>query len=306
MKALSADFIYMYGMVMSTQSFLLEGEYPSPDGYAEISEKYHLLGGETGTAAAVLCSLGVNVKLGGTHLGRLNKDIIINYFKDKAADASELKYEDFEGIVDWVIIDKKSRTCFGEWQKHFGADIPFYEPPCESSVRECKCIGADPFFGEDIARLAVKYGKPYAVIDCEHDSFFNKHCAVNAVSHQYLDDHYSSMSYDDIYSLYTDNSDGLVIFTLGEKGAMYGRRGQAPEYCEAFEVDVVSTLGAGDSFKAGTIYALYKGMSDDELVRFACATAASACMHFPITVNPPTIERINKLMIEQRTKGTMK
>ncbi|MCD7742392.1 MAG: PfkB family carbohydrate kinase [Ruminococcus sp.] len=292
------DFVYMYGMVMSTVGFLLNGQFPKADGTANIRKKHHQLGGETGTAAAVLCSLGVNVKLGGSHLGRLNRDLILNYFADKCADVSELKHEDFDGIIDWVFIDSQSRTCFGEWDKLFSRSEPFYEPPCESSVRECKCIGADPFFGEDIARLAVKHGKPYAVIDCEHDSFFNKHCAVNAVSHQYLDDHYSSMSYDDAYSLYTDNSDGLVIFTLGEKGAMYGRRGQAPKYCEAFEVNAVSTLGAGDTFKAGTIYALYKGMSDDELVRFSCATAASACMYFPIADNPPTIDRINKLILK--------
>ncbi|MCD8327747.1 MAG: PfkB family carbohydrate kinase [Ruminococcus sp.] len=263
---------------------------------AEISRKDHLLGGETGTASAVLCSLGANVRLGGTHLGTMNKDIILDYFKGKPADTSELVCKDFDGIIDWVIIDKNSRTCFGEWKKHFSSKEPFYEPPCESSVRDCKCVGADPFFGEQIARLATKFNKPFAVIDCEHDSFFNKHCAVNAVSHQYLDDRYSGIDYTEVFKLYTDNTDGLVIFTLGEKGAMYGRRGQAPKYLKAFDVDAVSTLGAGDSFKAGTIYGLYKQMSDDELVRFATATAAVACTQFPIATNPPTLNTILTLL----------
>ena len=62
-------YIYMYGQVMSTHSFLLSGNFPKPDGEADIKEKYHVIGGETGTASAVLTSLGLFVKLGGTHLG---------------------------------------------------------------------------------------------------------------------------------------------------------------------------------------------------------------------------------------------
>lgn len=64
---------------------------------------------------------------------------------------------------------------------------------------------------------------------------------------------------------------------------------------EPYKVDVVSTLGAGDSFKAGAIYALYKGMSDSEIVSFASATAAVACSNFPIAVNPPTLDKISAL-----------
>lgn len=289
-------YVYMYGMIMSTMSMRLCDKFPSADGYAEIAEKYHLLGGETGTAAALICSLGVNLKLGGTHTGNRNRELILDYFSDKSADMSELVHEDFDGIIDYVIIDKNTRTCFGEWGKHFSREKPFYEPPCEESVKNAVCIGADPFFGDDIARFAVKYNKPYAVIDCRHDSYTNKHCAVNAVSHQYLDDNYNGMSYDEVFKLYTDSTEGLVIFTLGEKGAMYGRKGQKPLYCPGFEVDVVSTLGAGDSFKAGTVYGLYKGMDDDSLVRFACAVAAAACAKFPIPLNPPTLSDVETLL----------
>lgn len=290
------SYIYMYGMVMTTESFLLSWDYPEADGYCEIKEKYFQLGGETGTAAAVLCSLGANVKLGGTHIGNRNRKLILDYFSDKTADTSELVYEDYEGVIDYVMIDRNTRTCFGEFGKHFSRKEPFYEPPCEESVMNAQCIGADPFFGDEIAKLSVKHSKPYATIDCRHDSYMNMHCAVNAVSHQYVDDNYSDMSYEDAFKLYTDCTDGLVIFTLGEKGAMYGRKGEEPKYCPGFSVDDISTLGAGDCFKAGTVYGLYKGMDDDRLVRFACATAAIACTKFPIPLDPPTLDEINDLM----------
>lgn len=295
MKA--CQYVYLYGMVMSTESFLLKYDYPKADGYCEIKEKYHLIGGETGTAAVVLANLGVNVKLGGTHLGRLNKDVILSAFKDnKNVDTSELVCEDFDGIVDHVLVDKNTRTCFGEWEKHFSREKPFYEPPCEESVKNCRCVGADPFFGEDIARLAVKYGKPYAAIDCEYDGFINRHCEINAVSHQFLEQHYPDKTLEELHRLYTENTDGLVIFTRGEKELMYGRKGQSVKYMSAFPVDTVSTLGAGDCFKAGTVCGLFMGMSDDKIVEFAAAAAAAACTKFPIPLSPPGAEEIERLI----------
>lgn len=290
------SYIYMYGQVMSTYAFLLSTDFPAPDGYGEISEKNHLVGGETGTAAAVLCSLGAPVKLGGTHLGNVNKEIISNYFANKSADISELVYEDFEGVVDYVIIDKNTRTCFGEWGKHFSREKPFYEPPCEQSVRNAVCVGADPYFGDEIAKLCVKYSKSYVTVDCAYYSYIHKHCAVNCISHQYLDSYYADKSYDELFKLYTESADGLVIFTLGEKGAMYGRKGDDPKYCCAFKVNAVSTLGAGDSFKAGAIYGLYKQMDDDSLVRFACAAAAAAVSKFPIALYPPTAAEVENIL----------
>lgn len=286
----------MYGMVMSTEAFLLKGKFPSADGYGEIREKYHHIGGETGTAAAVLASLGCSLKIGGSHIGNLNRYIIRGYFSDKQVDLSELQDEDFDGIVDYVLIDRDTRTCFGEWEKHYGRKEPFYEPPCEESVKNAVCCGMDPFFyPEKSAELCRRYNKPYATIDCGYDSVMNRFCAINAVSHQHLESYYPDKSFEELFKLYTDNTDGLVIFTCGEREVMYGRKGQSPKYFKPYSLDVVSTLGAGDSFKAGTIYALYNKMSDDDTVKYACAVAGIACTKFPISKNPPTLKEVMEL-----------
>lgn len=291
------NFVYMYGMIISTQSFLLKDNFPAPDGQAEIKEKYHLVGGETGTAAAVCLSLGLNVKLGGTHLGLLNKDVILNYFGSKNADISELVTKPYDGVTDYIIIDKNTRTCFGEWEKMFGSGKPFYEPPNEASIRDCECAGIDPFFYPEIsAELCLKYSKPYATIDCTYDSVMNRHCAINAVSHQFLKNCYSNTDLEELFRSYTDNTDGLVIFTRGEKELIYGRKGQKPKYFKPYSLGVISTLGAGDSFKAGTIYALYNKMSDEDTVRYACAVAGLACTKFPIALYPPTVKEVEKLI----------
>lgn len=293
------DYIYMYGMVMSTEAFLLKSKFPNADGYGEIKEKYHHVGGETGTAAAVLASLGCNLKIGGSHIGNVNRSVIRNYFADKKADISELADEDFEGIVDYVLIDKDTRTCFGEWEKHFGREKPFYEPPCEESVKNAACCGIDPFFCcEKSIELCLRYNKAFATIDCDFDSVMNRYCSVNAVSHQYLEGHYPDKSFEELFKLYTDNTEGLVIFTCGGNDVIYGRKGQQPKRFKPYSVDVVSTLGAGDSFKAGTVYALYNKMSDDDTVRYACAIAGAACTRFPISDNPPKLPEIERLVRE--------
>lgn len=291
------NYIYMYGQIISTQSFLLKGEFPQPDGEAEIKKKYHLVGGETGTAAAVCLSLGLNVKLAGTHLGTANKDIILDYFKDKSADTTELTVKPFDGVTDYIIIDKSTRTCFGEWERLFGSKTPFYEPPNENSIKNAQCAAIDAcFYPELSTELCLKHNKPYATIDCTHDSAPHRHCAINAVSHQFLKSRYGNTSIDELYTLYTSNTDGLVIFTRGESEVIYGRKGQPPKYFKPYTLDIVSTLGAGDSFKAGTVYALYHKMSDDDTVKFACAAAGIACTKFPIALNPPTLAEVKELI----------
>ena len=120
-------------MVMSTESFVLQGDFPHADGYCEIADKRAGIGGETGTAASVLASLGCNVKVGGTHVGNKNRSLIRGYAKAHGIDDTELADEDFDGIVDWVMISGKTRTCFGEWRKHFPVQSRFMSLPVKKA-----------------------------------------------------------------------------------------------------------------------------------------------------------------------------
>lgn len=291
-----SEMIYLYGMVMSTESFALCWDFPAEDGYGEIRERHSGIGGETGTAAAVLASLGCKVRVGGTHIGNKNRVLIRDYMRSCGIDDTELADEDFDGIMDWVIISGKSRTCFGEWQKHFSRQKPFYDPPSEESIAACSVMGWDNFYGDETAELCRRYGKKFAAIDCMHNSAVNRSCAVNAVSHEFLAQRYPGRSPNELYRLYTENSDGLVIFTFGSDPVMYGRKGCEPKYFQPYRVEAASTLGAGDSFKAGTIYALSLGLSDEDIVRYGCAAAAAAITRYPIYDNPPTLEELNKIL----------
>ena len=109
---------------------------------------------------------------------------------------------------------------------------------------------------------------------------------------------YPGQSREEVIQLFMENG-GLTIITNGSKPLIYGRNGVVKHF-EAYKVKVASTLGAGDSFKAGAVYGLLKGMSDGQLVSFASACAAAAISEFPLPLNLPTLEKIER--IRSKTK----
>ena len=91
-------------------------------------------------------------------------------------------------------------------------------------------------------------------------------------------------------------SEGLTILTQGGGEMLYGRKGGELHRRKPFSVEVKSTLGAGDTFKAGCTYGLLHGMKDDELVRFASACSAIAISRFPLPLKPPTLSEVQSLI----------
>ena len=294
--------IYMHGQILGTHSFLLKGEFLQPDEYSEIKAKYFLPGGETGTAATVLSSLGATVKIDGTHIGTEVAPLLKEFYKNKTVDLSSLYFDpDYEGLMDYVVIAGLVRSPMGVFQSLYekGAKKR-WNMPKEEDVKNCKVAAIDPYFLEETqatAELCVKHNKPFVTIDCRHDSYLHKHCAVNVVSKECTgSEQYKGKSIEEIYELLTDNTDGLVIITRGEKEMIYGRKGQPMKKMKPFSIQVKSTLGAGDTFKAGCVYGLLHGMTDDEIVRFASACSAIAISRFPLPLNPPTLEEVKGLL----------
>lgn len=294
--------VYMHGQVLGTHSFLLKDGFLVPDEYSEIKEKYFLPGGETGTAATVLASFGVNVKIDGTIIGTEVAPLLKSFYKDKSVDLSSLKFDpDYEGLMDYVLISGIVRTPMGMFQALYepGA-VRRWSMPKEADIEECTVAAIDPFFieaTEETMKLCIKHNKPYVTIDCMHDTDLHKYAAINVVSKECSGKYFNKgISMEELYQLMTDNTDGLVIITSGEKEMVYGRKGQPMKKMKPFDVEVKSTLGAGDTFKAGCVYGLLHGMSDEELVRFASACSGIAISRFPLPLNPPTLDEVHALI----------
>ncbi len=293
--------VYLHGQILGTHSFLLKGEFVQPDEYAEIKAKYFLPGGETGTATTVLASLGAQVKMDGTHIGTQVAPLLKEFYKDKSVDLSSLYFDpEYDGLMDYVVIAGLVRSPMGFFQTLYESGEKRWNMPKEEDIAGCKVAGIDPYFMEETqaaAELCVKHKKPYVTIDSRHDTYLHQNCAVNVVSkectHAYLEEGYSM---EEIFEKLVETTDGLVIITSGEKDMLYGRKGQPMKRMKPFEVEVKSTLGAGDTFKAGCVYGILKGMTDDEIVRFASACSAIAISRFPLPLNPPTMEEVEAMI----------
>ena len=142
----------------------------------------------------------------------------------------------------------------------------------------------------------MKHGIPYVTIDSPHDSPLHKKAAVNVVSKECTSEHYRGMDPEAIIQLMQQETDGLTIITQGGGDILYARKGEEIHRMKPFNVEVRSTLGAGDTFKAGCVYGLLKDMNDEDLVRFASTCSAVAISRFPLPLNPPTLEDVQGLI----------
>ena len=291
---------YLYGMVLASTSFLLKNGFLKPDEYSEIKEKYRFPGGETGTCATVLASLGSIVKLDGTHIGINVAPVIKDFYKDKSVNLDSLYFDkNYIGLEDYIIIADDIRSPMGTFADFFSSGEKRWNEPKEDDVINCAVAAIDPYFQEQsqrAAELCVKHGKPYVTIDCNYDSYIHQNSAISVISGEGIQNNYPEKTREELFPLFQEGSNGLTIITNGGKDLFYARKGEKIKTFTPCKVNVVSTLGAGDTFKAGCVYALSKGMSDDDIIKFASACSAVAITKFPIPLNPPTLDEVLNLL----------
>lgn len=296
--------VFLFGSVVVTTGLLLENQYPEPDGYGELAQVDLFLGGECGVAAAMLNHFGCSCKLMGFQLGHETDSVVKNYFKNTNVDVTAQTTDlTWPGIRDYVIIDRKNhtRTCLGSFEHLHILKKHHWDMPVEQDVAGSLVAGIDPHMTPEMDKAVVLcslHKIPYVTYDCPYDSPLHEKSAINVISSCYLKEQYPDFmesGIQDLLRLYTSHSNGLTIFTFGSKTIYYGRS-EVFETSQPFQVDVKSTLGAGDSYRTGCIYGLLKGMKDSEIVDFASALAGCALTKYPITNNLPDLDEVMKLL----------
>lgn len=291
--------IYLYGMTVLSTIHLLDGAYPEPDTYREIEETYLIPGGETANSAIILANLGYQVKIDGPFLGVKTKDPIHDFGRIHRIDCSGLHFDPaFDGVQDLVLIDKHSRTVFGKFKSYFEGEKRWTKPD-ETAIQSAKIISLDPFFGDEsrfVAEYCAKMNKKYITIDCSPENIIHQNASATVISNEFIRNEFPKEDIGVLMKHYTDASNGLVIFTFGAREIFYGRKNKGIGRLIPYKVDVKSTLGAGDTFRAGVVYGVLNELDDENIVKFAAATAASVCKRFPMALDPPGIDEILGLM----------
>ena len=244
-------------------------------------------------------------------MGKHTKNLIQEFFGERGIDISALSYSpDFEGLEDFVMIDKNSRTIFSTFSTFYDfwdKGILRWNNPSETDICNAKVAAIDPFYDKQsflAAEFCNKNNIPYVTVDEKPENEITKHASIVAVSAEYARENLQEYSNDKdgktaLLKKYAEHTNALVIITDGSNTTYYGRGGDVKEF-DVYKINVVSTLGAGDTFKAGCIYSLLHEYDDDKTVRFASALAAVACTKFPLALNPPKLDEVLQLMESQR------
>ncbi len=103
---------------------------------------------------------------------------------------------------------------------------------------------------------------------------------------------------------------GVVVFTLGDKGSVVSWA-EGTYFAKGYKVPVIDTLGAGDVYHGGYIFAMMQGKRPDECAQFANAVSAIKCTGIGGRAGTPNLQMVQDFMetgafdrtfIEEKTK----
>ena len=297
---MAASDVYLFGQIVLSTIHKLAGRFPGADGYGEIEQSFLCPGGQGMNAAMILSGLGLKTAIGGPNWGTDTAEVLDRYAARYNIDTGGIVRDPgYAGLRDTIFVDGNSRTVFGRFRALYNEKPQRWCEPDEDAIRAASVAAIDPYFGsssESAARLASKAGVPYVTIDCPHDGYLHRNAAATVVSGEYWRPINAGKSSREVLSTYAEKSAGLTIFTAGSCQILCARQGKPVFAVEPYQVEAISTLGAGDTFRAGVVFGVLKAWDDERVVRFAAALAAILCTRLPIADNVPTLAEVVALM----------
>lgn len=88
-----------------------------------------------------------------------------------------------------------------------------------------------------------------------------------------------------------------VIITAGSKGAYYSKNGERAKNLPADDINIVDTVGAGDSFHGSLIYSMSHGNDLEQSIKFAIKCASMTCMGFGARTSMPFLKDVKHMLI---------
>jgi sugar/nucleoside kinase (ribokinase family) len=311
--------VYCFGHVSTGKILRLKGRYPEPDGYAEVAEVLENHSGEATGTALTLAKLGARVALEGNWIGDTSEcRRTLEFLRSRGIDCSGLVVKPgYGGVAELVISDGTSRTVFGRY-----IDLLFterqWELPNADKIRAARIVCVDPAFGEAtlaVARVAQEAGRLLVTCDTGPETSLASLAGAIVVSGELIrrerpEAIRSAGARAELFSEYLDRCPGLVVFTAGADSIWFGRgrsstagAGRSPPgermQMQPYQVQVVDSAGAGDSFRGGLTYGLLQGWSDADSVRFASAVAALVCTTAPGCRHAPDLVQVSAFLAER-------
>ena len=298
--------VYAYGVIAASTLVEVGDAYPPEGGYAEIRSVQRSMGGEAAGSAFVLARLGVPTKLAGSDLGTGEEARwVLERLTEAGVDCRDVAVVPGAGVTEWVVSSAGHRTIFATYGRMLAESA--WRAPDRGDVRSSRMVCLDPFFpgaSELVAAWCVEDGVPYVTVDVSPDSDIAVHAEAVVVAEEYAARTFGGLDPGEVMAAYIGRCRGLVVFTRGSRPVWYQRRGGALRRSEAFDVEARDTAGAGDSFRAGVVYGLLRGMPDDEVIRTASAVAAMVCRTSPGVIHCPTEPELEAFLADAAEGST--
>ncbi len=291
--------VYSFGVVSSSTLYSIKGEFPAPEGYAEIEGVHYMTGGEATNSSIVLAHLGARVRLDGNWLGDdVSGRRTLATLEQHGIDTSALTIKaDYRGVEEVVFAVGGTRPIFGTYVNL--QEEQAWNTPKAEDISQARAVCLDPFFGDAsraVASLAHEAGKPVITVDCMHDDPLLAHSSAVVIAESYLRENYADQDLGAVFDGYRNASAGLVIFTFGDRDIWYGSAGESRRTARPYPIDPVDTTGGGDSFRAGVVYGFPEGWEHDRTIEFAAALAAIVCTRTPGVLDSPGLDEVLEFM----------
>ncbi len=290
---------YVYGMTLLSTIHQLKDGFPKEDSYGEIVHTSIVPGGEAANGATLLSHWGVETQLDGTHLGSLTRESLLESLEKYGVDCSLMHYDpEFEGWKDVALCGGGTRTVFGWFQALFGLEDKHWSEVNVGAVRRADVVALDPFFGDSslrVAKACIESDTPFVSIDVGYECLLARAAAAIVISGEFREREFPGVEREELLRRYRETCQGLVIFTSGAGSIDYAHEGSVyslSPYC----IEVVDTLAAGDTFRAGVAYGVAKDFAAGEIVRYGAASAALVCGRFPSIHPVPCLAEVEALV----------
>ncbi len=275
----SSDFEYdviCYGTI-SADDLIYVPYLPTPRRDSQVQHDFQRLGGEAATVARFLSTWGLRVAIVGNAIG-----------EDKWGRYIRNQLDSLPGVDTRYLVQRADvrtpfcrilvtpdgeRSILGYW---------FDDAPksalTEDIMRRARLLSVDVYGKEErdeAARVARRLGRPVVSADAIWPNYSLAHLSdLIVISRDFLVGYFPGVYiYDHALELQRAGA-GSIIITHGQKPVLVVDRHGRPSYVEPIPVTAIDTTGAGDVFKAASIYGYLQGWDLVSAARFACAAAS--------------------------------
>lgn len=271
------------------------GSLPKKGGYCAVDDQIELLGGEAANTASYLVMWRQEVALAGNALGSgFEGEALRMKLLEKGLEVHLLQKSGTTPICDVYVTDDGDRTMFG-YGFHIEANhTPFDMLPFEDG----QWFTADPNMPNS-SRLAMRMahgkGMKLYLMDFHRD---NESIPPGAIC-QYATDWVGERGNSEINKKWASEwslrHKCTTILTDGGLGLYLSMPDGECRFLPAFPPQVVvDTTGAGDAFRAGTLYGLNQNWSIGHSLRFGAAAASLKVAHLGATEIIPTLYEVQE------------